>query len=291
MTKLTDPQSMLPLTPSVFQILLALSDRERHGYAIMREVETQTTRLRLGPGTLYGCLKRMLAAGLVEEKWKNGPTPIWTMNSGCPPHRSGPPRDPFRGPATGRGRIRRQKNSCRAQARSCRWEALMPATCKNTSPTAGLRHISRIAPRLSCEFRLRYGIEMHQVFRDQLRDALSKQGIRGLLTFCMRTAWDLCKSIPRERLTLQSLGGMVCLAVALGFAGYATYVDHHNVSEVYPTLMVVLVGWSLSWECFGPGTLGGGRSSSGWGFLFSDHCLPCPLGWPPPAGGPCWRSY
>jgi len=68
MTKLTDPQSLLPLTPSVFQIPLALSDRERHGYAIMREVETQTgARLRLGPGTLYGCLKRMLAAGLVEE--------------------------------------------------------------------------------------------------------------------------------------------------------------------------------------------------------------------------------
>jgi DNA-binding PadR family transcriptional regulator len=58
----------LPLTPPVFHILLALSGGERHGYGIMREVETDTDgALKLGPGTLYGCLKRMLAAGLVEE--------------------------------------------------------------------------------------------------------------------------------------------------------------------------------------------------------------------------------
>jgi DNA-binding PadR family transcriptional regulator len=59
---------MVPLTPPVFHILLALADGERHGYAIMRDVAGQTNgRLQIGPGTLYGCLKRMLAAGLVEE--------------------------------------------------------------------------------------------------------------------------------------------------------------------------------------------------------------------------------
>ena len=58
---------MIPLTPPVFHILLALSDGERHGYAIMQDVAFQTNdALLLGPGTLYGCLKRMLAAGLVE---------------------------------------------------------------------------------------------------------------------------------------------------------------------------------------------------------------------------------
>jgi DNA-binding PadR family transcriptional regulator len=62
------PEDLLPLTPSVFHILLALSDEERHGYGIMRDVASQTNdALQLGPGTLYGCLKRMLAAGLVEE--------------------------------------------------------------------------------------------------------------------------------------------------------------------------------------------------------------------------------
>lgn len=63
-----DPQSLLPLTPAVFHILVALTDEERHGYGIMRDVAAQTNdRLVPGPGTLYGCIKRMLAAGLIEE--------------------------------------------------------------------------------------------------------------------------------------------------------------------------------------------------------------------------------
>ena len=60
--------ALLPLTPAVFHILLALADGERHGYAIMRQVALDTNgALQLGPGTLYGCLKRMLSAQLVEE--------------------------------------------------------------------------------------------------------------------------------------------------------------------------------------------------------------------------------
>jgi DNA-binding PadR family transcriptional regulator len=59
---------LLPLTPPVFHILLALSDGERHGYAIMQAVADDTGgALALGPGTLYGCIKRMLAARLIEE--------------------------------------------------------------------------------------------------------------------------------------------------------------------------------------------------------------------------------
>jgi DNA-binding PadR family transcriptional regulator len=68
MAKAIRPESLLPLTPAVFQILLALTVRERHGYGIMQEVAVQTNGLlRLGPGTLYGCLNRMLRAGIVEE--------------------------------------------------------------------------------------------------------------------------------------------------------------------------------------------------------------------------------
>ena len=64
----TDPQRLLPLSPAVFHILLALSDGERHGYAIMQDVTRMTEgRLKMGPGTLYGTIKRMLAAGLIEE--------------------------------------------------------------------------------------------------------------------------------------------------------------------------------------------------------------------------------
>ncbi|MBF8257461.1 MAG: PadR family transcriptional regulator, partial [Anaerolineales bacterium] len=57
-----------PLTPAVFHILLALADGEKHGYAIMQEVEEVTEgKVQMGPGTLYGSIKRMLAAGLIEE--------------------------------------------------------------------------------------------------------------------------------------------------------------------------------------------------------------------------------
>jgi DNA-binding PadR family transcriptional regulator len=63
-----DPESFLPLTPAVFQILLALADGEKHGYGIMREVGQRTgRRMRMGPGTLYGSIARMLAAGVIEE--------------------------------------------------------------------------------------------------------------------------------------------------------------------------------------------------------------------------------
>jgi DNA-binding PadR family transcriptional regulator len=63
-----EPEALLPLTPAVLHILLALADGERHGYSIMQEVTAQTEgAIRMGPGTLYGSLKRMLASGLVEE--------------------------------------------------------------------------------------------------------------------------------------------------------------------------------------------------------------------------------
>ena len=63
-----EPRDLLPLTPAVLHILLALADEGRHGYGIMREVEWRTGgQTRLGPGTLYGSIKRMLADGLIEE--------------------------------------------------------------------------------------------------------------------------------------------------------------------------------------------------------------------------------
>ncbi|HUQ83865.1 MAG TPA: PadR family transcriptional regulator [Gemmatimonadaceae bacterium] len=66
--KQPDPQTLLPLPVSEFQILLALADDERHGYAIKREVAERTNGdVQLGPGTLYGSIKRMLASGLIVE--------------------------------------------------------------------------------------------------------------------------------------------------------------------------------------------------------------------------------
>ena len=57
-----------PLTPAVLHILLALSGGEKHGYEIMRQVRLDShDTVKIGTGTLYGSLKRMLAASLIEE--------------------------------------------------------------------------------------------------------------------------------------------------------------------------------------------------------------------------------
>ena len=63
-----DPASLLPLMQSEFQILLALADAERHGYGIMAEVRERTGgKVVLGPGTLYGTIKRLAKRKLVAE--------------------------------------------------------------------------------------------------------------------------------------------------------------------------------------------------------------------------------
>jgi DNA-binding PadR family transcriptional regulator len=64
-----DPLAMLPLTPAVFYVLLALADEDRHGYGVAKDVAARTGQaVRLGPGTLYGTLSRLTATGLVAER-------------------------------------------------------------------------------------------------------------------------------------------------------------------------------------------------------------------------------
>ena len=63
-----DPTDLLPLSPAMFHVLVALADGDTHGYAIMKEVEHLTSgAVRLSTGTLYGIIKRLLADGLIRE--------------------------------------------------------------------------------------------------------------------------------------------------------------------------------------------------------------------------------
>jgi DNA-binding PadR family transcriptional regulator len=63
-----DPKQLIPLTPAAFHILLALTDGEKHGYAIMQAIALRSGgEVRMGPGTLYGLIKRMLTDGWIEE--------------------------------------------------------------------------------------------------------------------------------------------------------------------------------------------------------------------------------
>src|SRR5438094_5587310 len=69
------PDSLLPLQPAVFHILIALADRNRHGYSIMQDISERTAgKVRLSAGTLYSSIRRMLEQGLIEEL-KESPDP------------------------------------------------------------------------------------------------------------------------------------------------------------------------------------------------------------------------
>ena len=69
-----DPTELLPLSPAMFHVLVALADGDTHGYAIMKEVEHLTSgAVRLSTGTLYGIIKRLLADGLIRENAARGP--------------------------------------------------------------------------------------------------------------------------------------------------------------------------------------------------------------------------
>jgi len=64
----SDVDAYLPLTPPVFHVLIALADGEKHGYAILKEVEERTgSRVQLSTGTLYAIIKRLLNDGLIQE--------------------------------------------------------------------------------------------------------------------------------------------------------------------------------------------------------------------------------
>jgi DNA-binding PadR family transcriptional regulator len=63
-----DPESLLPLTPAMFHVLVALADSGTHGYQILKDVEELTGgAVRLSTGTLYGIIKRLLSDGLIRE--------------------------------------------------------------------------------------------------------------------------------------------------------------------------------------------------------------------------------
>lgn len=78
MASMSKPAPVVPLTPAVFHILLALHGNERHGYDIMQQVKTDSNNtVKMGPGTLYGSLDRMIAAGLVARSNTQDPRRIY----------------------------------------------------------------------------------------------------------------------------------------------------------------------------------------------------------------------
>lgn len=68
MTKRRNPNELVPLTPPMFEVLIALADGEKHGYAILKEVARRTDgRITLSPGTLYAIVRRFVNDGVIAE--------------------------------------------------------------------------------------------------------------------------------------------------------------------------------------------------------------------------------
>jgi DNA-binding PadR family transcriptional regulator len=68
MSSKASPDDLLPLPPAVFHILVSLADSDRHGYAIIQDVAARTDgEVKLGPGTLYRSIQRMLEQDLITE--------------------------------------------------------------------------------------------------------------------------------------------------------------------------------------------------------------------------------
>ena len=71
------PSELLPLTPAMFHVLVALADGDRHGYAIIKAVAGHTSdRVVLSTGTLYGIIKRLLAERLIVESARRPPAAL-----------------------------------------------------------------------------------------------------------------------------------------------------------------------------------------------------------------------
>jgi DNA-binding PadR family transcriptional regulator len=117
------PQGFLPLTPAVFNILLALADGDKHGYGIMLEVESATEgQVQMGPGTLYGSIKRMLKAGLIEES-----------DERADPELDDQRRRYYRVTGVGRKTLEAEVQRLAAQLRIARRKRLLPRSVVSTA--------------------------------------------------------------------------------------------------------------------------------------------------------------
>src|SRR5437588_6104753 len=109
---------MPPLTPAVMHVLLSLAGGERHGYGILKEVLRQTqNQVRLGPGTLYGTLQRLMESGWVEE-------------TDGPGHARDERRRYYRLTRSGRDALKAEVDRLDALVRAARAQNIVPRTSR-----------------------------------------------------------------------------------------------------------------------------------------------------------------
>ena len=190
------PHDYFPSTPPVFHILLALADEERHGYGIMQDVARQTDdALQLGPGTLYGCLKRMLAAGLVEESDER-PDPALDDER----------RRYYRMTGLGK-RVVRAEAQRLAGAVDCPPKPGWPGGWQTPqSSSSASSAVPICVPLCNRAISAVNTSAMRQVFRDRCRDLARAPGRFTKLHFALALAADWLFTSVRERADIWSAG-------------------------------------------------------------------------------------
>lgn len=201
-----NPEKLLPLTPTVFHILLALTDEERHGYSIMKTVAAQTDgHITMGPGTLYGSIKRMVAANLIVES----------------DERPDPEMDDSRRryyclSGLGTQVLALEAARLAKAVQLAQQRDLLPPT-----PARAGGDVMAQPPKVQTAVRIYtallwlyprahrqdYGPLMAQLFQDQCREAYAQRHPWGVLLW-LRTLWDLGITAAQEHLHLTAELGL-----------------------------------------------------------------------------------
>ena len=164
-----------PLTPAVLHILLALSTGPRHGYGIMKQVKADADeQVSLGPGTLYGSLRRMIHAGLIHESEKEL-TPKTTSAASI--FTKSPVSDNRRWRQNFNAIVR--SSQLRDESAFRQRDCLMPRKCQLLRHRRWYARLLRLYPK---PFRERFQESMEQTFYDACRaNASIGRGFFGLV--------------------------------------------------------------------------------------------------------------
>jgi DNA-binding PadR family transcriptional regulator len=177
-------QRLLPLTPAVFFILFALAEGEKHGYAVMKSVtELSAGKFRMGPGTLYTTVQRLLEWELIEEAQREGE-----------PAEHESRRRYYKLTRRGEMALRAEIDRMESVVRLARGKKLA-TTAEWGEMTKTLRRSCDLYGVLLCayprDFRQRFGNEMVMTFSEEVGDEWERCHFVGVVRVWWRALWEL----------------------------------------------------------------------------------------------------
>ena len=187
---MTDIIHSLPLTPAVFHILLALAKEDKHGYEIMKSVRQDSNdKVKMGNGTLYGSLKRMLSDGLIED-------------AGDRAEGDDTRRKYYKLTSLGREALNAEIERYITTTEPIKNSTWLRTCHLQIKPHEKLQLIYNVIlkfyPR---NYRKAFGAQMMQTFSDHYQDIIESKG-RVSIIFWLSTITDEIKNITRQHFTV-----------------------------------------------------------------------------------------